>query len=442
MAVRSSRARRSSSNGATFSTGGFICDLDTLKAVVELSDRIKSCVHESTASVSFCDIEPLVRACALWLLALSACFPPGWPPERPGFSIHDFEYDAGPYLVRLGPKRMAVVCRHDLNAAPVLRWWIRPSKGSTEPPQHNTVKAIPLENAWVAIMEDLPADTPLRYAFESELGLVGPFEFYADRSRDKEFRFAAIGDTRTGHQVHRVLIERLAREEVDFFINSGDLVEFGGRLDLWIRFLNIEAPMMSKTPLFSSVGNHDNSSRLYFRELFLLNLFAEGNRYYYQDWGDVRVIALDSEIEMRPGSAQHAFLEQALRQGAERNQLMVLSLHYPPYSSGEHGSNPEVRSVLAPIAKKYGVEVILAGHDHDYERTKVIDGTTYIVAASGGAPIRRVIPNAFTAQFRTEPHYVLFDVSGGKLVGRAVNLEGEVFDDFIIEPNPPGGPPQ
>ena len=378
-----------------------------------------------------------------WVLALGvalgACYPKGWPPERPGYSVHDFDYDVGPYLVRMGPDSMAVVVMHDLEGPPRVRWWIRPTAAAPEPPEYREVTGVKVGDLWVSVLEGLPKDQPLRYALESELGLVGPFDFYVDRSRGQRFRFAAIGDTRTGHRVHRVLIERLARENVDFFINSGDLVEFGGQLDLWIRFFNIEAPLMSQRPLIPAVGNHDNSQRLYFRRFFLSDMYAEGNRYYRQDWGDVRVIILDSEIEMRAGSDQYAFLEASLAEGAERNMIQVLSLHYPPYSSGEHGSNPEVRSVLKPLCKKYGVELVLAGHDHDYERSKPIDGVTYIVSASGGAPIRRVIPQDFTAVFRTEPHYVLFDVEDGSLIGRAVNLEGEVFDTFILAPNPPGG---
>lgn len=379
-----------------------------------------------------------VIAAALFLGAcLSSCFPKGWPPKRPGYSIHDFDYDVGPYLVRVGPRRVAVVVRHTLRDPPKVRWWPRPASGDPSPPDMREAQAVQLGDLWVAFLDGLPPDRELRYALESELGLIGPFEFRSDRSRQRSFRFAAIGDTRTGHEVHRVLVEKLAREDVDFFINSGDLVEFGGQEDQWIRFFNIEAPLMSRRPLFAAVGNHDNSQRLYFRRFFLVDLYAEGNRYFVQDWGDVRVIILDSEIEMRPGSDQHAFLVRALEDGAERGMILVLSLHYPPYSSGEHGSNPEMRAVLQPLSERYGVELVLAGHDHNYERTKPIGGVTYLVAASGGAPIRRVIPHDFTAQFRTEPHYVLFDVEAGNLVGRAVNLDGEVFDTFILPPNPP-----
>lgn len=374
---------------------------------------------------------------ALLGLAAAACFPKGWPPERPGFGIRDFPYDAGPWLVRTSPTEMAVVVMHDLPSPPTVQWWVRPEEGDTSPVARTQVVAERRDDLWIARMADLPSDRVLRYALESDLGLLGPIDFVAHRSRERPFRFAALGDTRNGHDVHRVLIERLAREGVDFYINSGDLVEFGGQLDRWIRFFNIEAPLISGSPLFAAVGNHDNSQRLNFRRLFLTRDYARGERYFAQDWGDVRIVILDSEIEMREGSAQHDFMERVLRDGADRDMIMVLSMHYPPYSSGEHGSNPEVRAAVAPLVEKHGVELVLSGHDHDYERTKPIGGATYLVAASGGAPIRSVLPRDFTEVFRTEPHYVVFDVEAGRLVGQAINLEGEVFDTFIIEPNPP-----
>ena len=186
-----------------------------------------------------------------------------------------------------------------------------------------------------------------------------------------------------------------------------------------------------------TLGNHDNSQRLHYRRYFLSERYMQGNRYYYQDWGDVRVVCADSEIETRQGSEQYAFLEAALKDGAKKDMIMLLNMHYPPYSSGAHGSTLELREVVGDLAPKYGVELVLAGHDHDYERTKRIDGVTYIVAASGGAPIRRIQPMWFSAAVRTEPHFVIFDVERKTLVGRAINLNGETFDSFVIPPNPP-----
>ncbi|MCA9548418.1 MAG: metallophosphoesterase [Myxococcales bacterium] len=371
---------------------------------------------------------PLILAL---VAAAPACFPKGWPPpEAPLYLERTSPFDVGPYLVMLAPGRMAVVLEHDLPEPPRISW-----RTATTPLGERT--ALEIDGLWVATLEGLPLDEPLSYQVSSAAGNVGPVAFRAGRSRGQRFSFAAFGDTRTGHDVHRALVAAMAQEPVELVVHSGDLVETGGVAAQWALFLQIEEPLMAGRPLLAAVGNHDNSQRLHYRRYFLADAVAEGNRYFYQDWGDLRVIIMDSEVEARRGSEQYAFLEAALRDGAAKDMIMVLSLHYPPYSSGAHGSTLELREVLGELAPRYGVELVLAGHDHNYERTKRIDGVTYMVAASGGAPIRRVRPSWFSAAVRTEPHFVIFDVDKKSLVGRAVNLDGETFDSFVIPPNPP-----
>lgn len=386
----------------------------------------------------------IATLCAL-LAFIGACYPKGWRGARPLYIEQDFPFETGPYLILIKQGTVAVVVKEDLDQPPVVEYWIDPTDvvtTSTNAPvtvQATTPRRIvmdDLDGLWVAVLTDLPFDTGIYYRVLSQRGDSRTVRFLAGASRGRKIRFAAFGDTRTGHQVHRDLVEAMAKEDIEFVIHSGDLVEFGGREDQWDRFFRIEAPVMSKVPMFAAVGNHDNSKRNHFRKFFLSDLHAEGNRYYYQDWGDVRVVIIDSEIEMRKGSEQYAFLENALREGAEKDMLMFMSLHYPPWSSGEHGSNLEVREVLGDLGPRFGVEVILAGHDHNYERTKPIDGVTYIVAASGGATIRAIRPHEFSEVLRTEPHFVLFDVDRKSLVGRTINLRGDTFDDFIIPPNP------
>jgi hypothetical protein len=116
--------------------------------------------------------------------------------------------------------------------------------------------------------------------------------------------------------------------------------------------------------------------------------------------------------------------------------LTVMFLHWPPYSSGAHGSQKNVQKPITDLSRRFGVELVVAGHDHNYERTRPIHGTTYVVSGSAGAPIRPVKPRWFTARARTEPHYVLVDVETDRMVLRAVNLRGDTFDSFVIEPNP------
>lgn len=374
-------------------------------------------------------------------IAASGCYPKNWPAESPLYlDAHDYPFDVGPYVVYGGPGRVAIVIDHDaLDEPPVVTWDVAGTDTSTSGARGVSVTAVRTDGLWVAEFVDLPLDTALDYTVQSELGTVGPIPFRGGRARGRRFRFAAFGDTRTGHRVHRALIERMATEDIELVIHSGDLVESGGVLDQWIRFFRIEAPVNASAPVFAALGNHDLSQRNYYRRFVLARRYSDNQRFYYRDWGDIRVIIMDSEEEVRRGSTQYKFIEAAMREGAERGQLMLVSLHHPPYSAGAHGSNLEMREVLGELCPRFGVEVVLAGHDHNYERTKRIDGVTYFVAASGGAPIRRMAPSWFSEVVRTEPHYVLFDVERGSLVGRAVNLAGETFDTFIIPPLDPQG---
>lgn len=368
-------------------------------------------------------------------IALGACYPAGWIRGRTLYlNPEETPFDYGPYLVRLSPSEMLVAMSGEQSEPPVVTWALADS--ATVSVEREAEK---VDGLWVARLTDLPAGQALKYHVRSSGGDFGPARFFANRARGETFRFAAFGDTRTGHQIHRGLIELMAREDIDFVIHSGDMVEFGGVDEQWDMFFKIEGPLVARRPIFGAVGNHDVSPRRNFRRHFLSRIVSADRRYFHQDWGDVRIVIMDSEVEARPGSDQYSYLERVLGEAADAGMLIVLSLHYPPYSSGSHGSNLEMRSVLAELAPRFGVELVLAGHDHDYERTKPIDGVTYMVAASGGATIRPIALSDFSAVLRTEPHYVVFDVDRQSLVGRAMNLSGTVFDSFVIPPNPPRG---
>jgi len=385
--------------------------------------------------------------------AVLGCYPKGWSGMSPMFvTTSDFPFTVGPYVVLIEQGTIAVVIEHDLDVPPTIEWWHDGSADEADSSPLTAVGELPtlaeprrleaelLDGLWVATLEGLPLDGGLHYRVRSKIGDTKAIPFKAGVSRGRPVRFAAFGDTRTGHHIHRALIEALARERVDFVVHSGDLVEFGGVEKLWRQFFRIESPSIAGRPLFASVGNHDISQRGYFRKYFMTERFAGSDRYFHRDWGDVRVVILDIEAELRAGSAQYEFLEERLAEGVRLGMTLVISLHYPPYSSGSHGSYQELQEVIGEIGPRFGVELVLAGHDHNYERSVPIDGVTYIVAASGGAPIRKISPTRFSAMLRTEPHYVLFDVQHGQLIGRAINLAGDVFDSFVIQQSSPGPP--
>jgi 3',5'-cyclic AMP phosphodiesterase CpdA len=305
-----------------------------------------------------------------------------------------------------------------------------------EPPRRE-VEAKAMEGLWVAVLDRVPVGQRIAYRVRSGAGDSETATFRAGIASGEPFTFAMFGDTRTNHLVHWKVVNAMVQERVDFAIHTGDLVEFGVLRKEWERFFAIERPLMQSRPLIAAMGNHDVSTRGYFRRYFVTTRDPGARRYYVRDWGNVRVALFDTETEYREGSTQYEYMATALDQAAKRGMYMVLAIHEPPYSSGNHGSNLRVQRALGKLVRRYGVELVVAGHDHNYERTKLIDGAVYIVSGSAGAPIRPVEPRSFSAAVRLEPHYVLVDVGPTGLTLRAINLEGITFDTAIIKPNPP-----
>lgn len=360
----------------------------------------------------------------------------GWTDPLPG------PFLTGPYILLGGQQNAFIAVKSPAGEPPHVEWWVAaegalPGSG---PLDKARVRATRYEDLWVARLENLPVGPRIGYQVVSPRGRTPEHFFRVGPRPGEPFRFAAFGDTRTNHAVHRAVIEAVAREKVDFVVHTGDMVAYGGKQASWDRFFQIERPLLTDAPIIPAIGNHDLGARDYYRRYFLHEFWTGGPRYFVMDWGTVRIVALDIGVEGRSGSDQFAFAERALAEGAARGMLMVVALHFPPYSSGRHGSQKEVQRIIVPLARRYGVELVIAGHDHDYERTVPLDGTTYVVSGSAGAPIRPVDPQWFTAEARTEPHYVLVDVEGDQIVLRAVNLQGDTFDTQVIPPNPPRVP--
>lgn len=341
-------------------------------------------------------------------------------------------FTTGPYIVVSGPRQALIAMKSDHDEPPVVEWSVEGAVGES-----TRVTAERDVDLWIATLDDLPISDRIRYTVVTSRGSTEAQSFRIGVPDGESFRFAVFGDTRTGHQVHRAVVEAVAREKIEFYVHTGDMVDRGGIQSQWDLFFQIERPLMVKTPVVPAIGNHDMGARHYFRHYFMHQRWTRGRRYFSHDWGNLRIVVIDGGIECRDGCEQYVFAERALAKGAAEGKMMAMMLHFPPYSSGKHGSHMGVQKSISELARRYGVEVVIAGHDHNYERTKLIDGVTYIVSGSAGAPIRPVKPQWFTAEARTEPHYVLIDVERDRLVMRAVNLRGDTFDTAILRDNPP-----
>jgi 3',5'-cyclic AMP phosphodiesterase CpdA len=189
------------------------------------------------------------------------------------------------------------------------------------------------------------------------------------------------------------------------------------------------APLLSTgTELFAILGNHDEGATTGDAQLEALGM---PGRWYAVERGDMLGIALDSNDPTNP--EQLAWLERTLADSDATWKLV--GLHHPPYSSGFHGSNQAVRDAFVPLFERYGVQVVFSGHEHDYQRTDPINGVVYIVTGAA-ARTRPTGIDDYTAVAWSTHHYVDLNIYPDHLLIRAIDQDGEQFDEVTIPATP------
>lgn len=187
------------------------------------------------------------------------------------------------------------------------------------------------------------------------------------------------------------------------------------------------APVLDQgADLLAILGNHDASNGP--AQMAALGM---PGRWWSREYagGEVLIVGLDSNLVDDPD--QRAWLESTLSSSPAR--WKIVALHHPPYSAGYQGSSLAARRAFAPLFAEHGVQLVLSGHDHDYQRSIPVDGVTYVVtgAASG---TRRTGEDDFTAVSFSWHHYVDIAVYPDRLVLRAVNQAGRVADEWTLQP--------
>lgn len=243
-------------------------------------------------------------------------------------------------------------------------------------------------------------------------------------------RFAAVGDIGDGSareaRVARGIVGEHARRPLDLLLLLGDLIYPDGDADEYDeKFARPYGPVLSaEIETRAVLGNHDVMTDA----AAMVKAFRMPARYYSFARGPVQFFALDSN----PGrilGAERAWLGRALARS--RATWKVAFLHVPPYSSGMHGSDALMRQTFVDLFERYGVDLVLAGHDHDYERTRPIRGVTYVVSGGGCCP-RAVGRSRFTARSLTGLHFVVVEASASRMTVRALGPDGAVLDRATI----------
>ena len=218
-----------------------------------------------------------------------------------------------------------------------------------------------------------------------------------------------------------------ARQKVDDLLLLGDNVyPAGDPTRLPGTVFRPFAPVLAHADLLAVLGNHDVKDGHAGAQVAALGM---PGRWWAHTIGDVLVVGLDSNLVDDP--EQRDWLEATLAGSDARWKIVVL--HHPPYSAGYQGSDQAVRDAFVPLFERYDVQLVLSGHDHDYQRSKSIDGVTYVVSGAA-AGTRRTGEDDFTAVSFSWHHFVEIAVWPDRLLLRAVNQDVRVADEVVLTP--------
>lgn len=260
-----------------------------------------------------------------------------------------------------------------------------------------------------------------------------------------DFSFTAIGDYGDGSAAQARTAAALLRTNPDLVLTLGDNVYQSGDESNWQtkwdgpdQFGTVRATV----PVRPAIGNHDIASDgsvdPYLRRFPEL----EGRRWYSFDHGGVHFVALDSTQSLAPGSAQHDWLGKDLARQT-REGWTVLYLHHPLLGAHSLQSNrnrmpepvPDRLGQLGPLLARHGVDLVLAGHEHQYERSVPINeaGTVQVVAGTGGAKLYpNPQPRPWNAATVSRHGFLKVDVGENALTGSFVADDGSVLDRFQV----------
>ncbi len=177
-------------------------------------------------------------------------------------------------------------------------------------------------------------------------------------------------------------------------------------------------------PLLAALGNHDVGQGNGPAQLAAL---GQPGRWFSRAVGLVTVVVVDSNDPNNP--EQLAWLDGAL--SAASTPWTVVAMHHPMYSAGVHGSDLAVRAAFGPLFAKHRVPLVMAGHDHDYQRNRVVDGTTYLVSGAG-AKLRPTGSNTDTVVSRSVRNFLDLSAYEDRLVVQAVDQQGAVIDGVVL----------
>ncbi len=319
----------------------------------------------------------------------------------------------GPYLQAATPTQITLRWRTDVACLGSIRY------GTALNAQNKTATEPQVTTEHIVTLTNLTPETQFFYTLYGGTVLLQGnnidnhfFTFPTEGSKKKR-RIWVIGDEGTGDDNQRNVakaFEGYVKQNnipyIDLWLTLGDnAYSSGTQEEFQSNFFDIykNTKITKQTPLFPCLGNHDycnsnatdcqDNHQIAYKDIFTVPTKGEAGgkasnkwEYYSYNWGNAHFVCLDSYGEENNkrfwlDEAQRRWLEQDLQHNQNNPHIKwtILYWHHPPYTMGSYSSDNDgemrgVRENLIPIIEKYKVDLVLNGHSHVYERSRLMRG--------------------------------------------------------------------
>lgn len=293
----------------------------------------------------------------------------------------------------------------------------------------------------------------------------GRFKTLATPDR-KEIKFAVFGNSAGDNlEGRQKLSAALSKENVNFYIHTGNLISTGLDIDADAEFFTPFGPLLLNAPLFVAAGENEFGDstlppaerRKFFRSNYArahTMTWGKGTPYYYYfDTANARFIFLDTvNTPFTKESDQYKWLRASLA-STEGGKWKIVTLHNPLKTTGPSALRPvteqrrQDEEDLAGLLEYYGVNLVLQGADAAFERTFPIrrnrtegvdeeneKGIVYMTFGAGGSKRldKRMTDSNWTARFVSAQSYGVFEIADRRLSFKVYNLDGKLLDSADI----------
>lgn len=281
------------------------------------------------------------------------------------------------------------------------------------------------------------------------------FHFTTASDEAKPFAFLYFGDAQNDL---KSLWSRCIRQaystmpDVDFLLHAGDLINRANRDEEWGEWFYAGGWIYGMKPSIATPGNHEYSRDLLgnrvLSELWRPTFTFPQNgpegleeTVYYTDYQGVRFISLNTPALYADAGTiplQVEWLEGVLKNNPHR--WAIVTQHHPVYSTAKGRDNEEVRNAFQPLFEKYGVDLVLQGHDHSYGRGYNLQfgashkdkGPIYVVSVSGPKMYNLNFEEWMERAASNTQLYQIIKVDGDCIAYEAYTATGQLYDAFEL----------